>query len=144
MKWRVPNELEPTRTTWDEMLVEMEWLRGNFKCDAERKDIFFRTVAKPCSDAAHHWFQRIHSRYGEGGSDRVDQVLRCGPNIPGSAKKDSLPERVRPPVDGGPAPLTETRIGIILSRARLRIVPGYAVLEGDPTTSKNIQCTSDG
>lgn len=108
MKWRVPNELEPTRTTWDEMLVEMEWLRGNFKCDAERKDIFFRTVAKPCSDAAHHWFQRIHSRYGEGGSDRVDQVLRCGPNIPGSAKKDSLPERVRPPVDGGPAPLTET------------------------------------
>lgn len=93
MRWRTQDDIDRPRASWDDMLMEMRWLREDFKCDVERKKIFIREVAKPCADGARQWLQRICSRSEEEGSG---QVVGREPTIPGWAREEYLTRRILP------------------------------------------------
>jgi hypothetical protein len=93
MRWRVQNDVDPPRTTWDDMLVEMEWLREDFKCEAERKATFLCNAAKECTLTAGGWTQRMRSRYVEAGSY---QTLESGSTIAEWARNEYLAQIAQP------------------------------------------------
>ena len=68
MRWRIQNAVDLPRTIWDDMLLEMEWLREDFKCESERKAILLHNAAKGCTLVAKAWIHRLRSKYVEAGS----------------------------------------------------------------------------
>jgi hypothetical protein len=103
MNWRTPNNIERPRTTWDHMLVDLNWLREDYKCDVERKKIYLREVVKPCIHAARQRLQRIHFRHDDGS---WNQMLGCVPAVPEWAREEYLAQQVLPQ-DPGPEPSSD-------------------------------------
>ena len=103
MKWRVQDDIGRPRTIWDDILVEVKWLREDYKCDIERKKGFMREVAKPCAEEALQRLQRICSRFEEEDSG---QNLRNESTTPEWAKEEYSAQRVLPK-EHGPEPLSE-------------------------------------
>ncbi len=87
MRGRVQNDVDRPRTTWDDVLQEMKWLREDFKCDEERKKIFLHDVAKPCVQGARERLGRIFRRHEE--EDSIN-MLRCESTIPNWAREEYL------------------------------------------------------
>ena len=103
MKWRSQNEVDPPRTVWDDMLVEMMWLREDFKYEAKRKKNFMLKVAKSCVEGALKWHERICAKVG---GECSSQTLGCGTTIPGWAREEYLAQLVLPEKHG-PGPSSE-------------------------------------
>ncbi|ERF69140.1 hypothetical protein EPUS_01096 [Endocarpon pusillum Z07020] len=90
-KWRAQDDTGRPRTIWDDILVEVKWLREDYKCDIERKKDFMREVANPCAEEALQRLQRICSRREEEDSG---QNLRNESTIPEWAKEEYSAQRV--------------------------------------------------
>ena len=90
MRWRTQGSINRPHTSWDEMLLEMEWLREDFKCDAERKKMLMGEVAKPWDDENRQRLQRICSNLVEAGSG---QVVGSKSTISGWARDEYLEQR---------------------------------------------------
>jgi hypothetical protein len=103
MNWRTHNNIERPRTTWDQMLVDLKWLREDNKCDVERKKIYLRKVAKPCIHVARQRLQRIHFKHDDGNRN---QMLSCVPAVPEWAREEYLAQQVLPQ-DTGPEPSSD-------------------------------------
>lgn len=85
MKWRPEDDIDRPTTIWDEVLVEMKWLREDYKCDTKRKRTFLLNVARPCVYEARQRLLRIYRGYEEGNSERL---LSGEPVIPARARDE--------------------------------------------------------
>jgi hypothetical protein len=100
MALRAQNDPDPPRTAWNDLLMEMKWLREDFKCDIERKKAFYHDVAKLCINEAPQWRQRISSRCRTEGSDETPRYGPTVRDIPEWAREDYLSRLLRLPGSG--------------------------------------------
>lgn len=103
MKWRVQHDIDRSRTIWDDILVEMKWLREDYKCDIERKKDFMREVANPCTEEAMRRLQRIYLSCEE---EEPGQTLKNESTIPEWAKVECFAQRILP-MEHRPEPMSE-------------------------------------
>jgi hypothetical protein len=92
MRWRTQGSIDRPHTPWDEMLLEMKWLREDFKCDAKRKKMLIGELAKPWDDGNRQRLQRMCSNLVEVGSGRG---MGSKSSISGWARDEYLEQRTR-------------------------------------------------
>jgi hypothetical protein len=103
MRWRTQGSIDRSNTSWDELLLEMKWLREDFKCDAERRKMLMGEVAKPWDDLNRQWPRRMCPNFVGAGSD---QGVESKSTISGWARDEYLEQRTLSK-DQGPEPISE-------------------------------------
>jgi hypothetical protein len=113
MKRRCQQDINQSRTAWDDMLSEMQWLREDYRCDIERMKILECEVAKPCADEARQRLQRNQSSLQLEDSAPVLSFRR---SIPEWAREEYIRQQIQPK-DDRPEPSSDgeeaSHIGVI-------------------------------
>jgi hypothetical protein len=91
MSWRTQGSTDRPNTPWDDMLLEMSWLREDFKCDAERKKILMGEVAKRWDDGNR---QRLRSIWSNLEEAKSGEVVRRKSTISDWARDEYLGQRI--------------------------------------------------
>ena len=100
MRWRIRNNVDPPRTSWDRVLAEMKWLREDYKCEAERKRLSLHAAAQDCIDGAGIRNEKMRLRHDEAA---LSQPPECGSTIPEWAREEYITQITRSQ-DNVPAP----------------------------------------